>query len=704
MRRGEGDLEAMRHRGRALRARARSWSCSRRARGSRRALRSGTSAARAHGRRADRARRRRAARAGGDRGHRPAARGSARCASPTGRRSTSPSSKGRTRRRRAGDGAADGARSSELLAPDAVRPLLVDRRRLARPPRLPRAAEVDPARRRPAGGALVGFANMLLRLWESERAARGPRRLGHALRSDLPARGVRELPERARVRRRARSSSSTCCPELVAAFGLRGREGRRLRGGRLPRRGGRVRGGARRHARSWRPPTGTRSSSRASGRRSSSRCAASPSWRGSGRPRCASATASSPSRCPTSSRCAATRPTSSPARAGIGAEEGRRHPARVRLARGRARGRPVRGGGGGLAALPSNSRAGRLRSSPSPDQTPTWAEASALREWGLNRSPSGWRGRGKIGPWTPGCDARRAGRCRVPLRARARTAPTLLDLAGRRARERRRTNAPLLCYLSAARRNAARRSPTRSADRAREPSGARASSTRRGRTPRRGRRLEVLLDALRAWHEGAAGDARDRSSAATSPAYLDRLARARGADAARPRHRRLGDELRGGAARRRRAIEAAERGGFALVRPPGHHALAGPGDGLLPVRQRRDRRAPRAGRARARAGRDRRLGRPPRQRHAGDLRGDDSRPLRLAAPVAVLSGHRRARASRRRDDASTCRSRPAAGDEEYAARLRRRRSSRRCAPSSPSSCSSRPASTPTSTTRSPRCA
>ena len=32
------------------------------------------------------------------------------------------------------------------------------------------------------------------------------------------------------------------------------------------------------------------------------------------------------------------------------------------------------------------------------------------------------------------------------------------------------------------------------------------------------------------------------------------------------------------------------------------------------------------------------------------FRGDDSRPLRLAAPVAVLSGHRRAGASRRRDD------------------------------------------------------
>ena len=112
-----------------------------------------------------------------------------------------------------------------------------------------------------------------------------------------------------------------------------------------------------------------------------------------------------------------------------------------------------------------------------------------------------------------------------------------------------------------------------------------------------------------------------------------------GSTATRPR---LGDDLRGGAARRRRR----DRGGRerrlrarAAARPS---RARRPRDGLLPLQQRRGR-GPRAqARARARARRDRRLGRPPRQRHAGDLLGRPDRPLRLAAPVAVLSGHRRA--------------------------------------------------------------
>ena len=132
-------------------------------------------------------------------------------------------------------------------------------------------------------------------------------------------------------------------------------------------------------------------------------------------------------------------------------------------------------------------------------------------------------------------------------------------------------------------------------------------------------------------------------------------------------------------------IAAVDRGGFALVRPPGHHALPRPRDGLLPVRQRRRRRPLRAGRARARARRDRRLGRPPRQRHAGRSSGTTRLgALRLAAPVAVLS-----RAPAGPDDENeTTRQRAAPGRlgrRGLPARLRRAWSRRPCARSSRSS-------------------
>ena len=58
---------------------------------------------------------------------------------------------------------------------------------------------------------------------------------------------------------------------------------------------------------------------------------------------------------------------------------------------------------------------------------------------------------------------------------------------------------------------------------------------------------------------------------------------------------------------------------FSAMRPPGHHAERDPRHGLLLLQQRRDRRPARADGARRRARRDRRLGRPSRQRHAGHL-------------------------------------------------------------------------------------
>jgi hypothetical protein len=84
------------------------------------------------------------------------------------------------------------------------------------------------------------------------------------------------------------------------------------------------------------------------------------------------------------------------------------------------------------------------------------------------------------------------------------------------------------------------------------------------------------------------------------------------------------------------AIEALEAGranaAFVAIRPPGHHATADPGHGLLPAEQRgRGRRRP--GRP-GRAGRHRRLGRPPRQRDPGHLLGRPAGAVRVHPRVA----------------------------------------------------------------------
>ena len=517
---------------------------------------------------------------------------------------------------------------------DAVKPLLVDRRRLARAPRLPRAAEVDPR----CNGALVGFANMLAAALGGRAAARGARRLGHARGADLPARGVRAATRAGRVFEDVAARAAR--PAAGARRGVRASRTRRRAATRpttssAPRspfeeaRGG---DGARRDLRPRRC-----SSSRASGRRSCSRCAASRELARIGPAEVRERYGVEPAQVPDFIALRGDPSDKLPGAARRRAEEGRRRAARS-TARSRPRSRP--------AASPPRRRIlrlyrriatrGRLRPAPSPRRPDT----RRGRRRPLSRS--------ELGPER----ARRAAGEVAAEPIGARQPP-------RRSRELHPTGAAPRVAGARLRRAAATRFERRS----------RASAAPRGAT----------------------------SSAATTPrATLDRL------DAARSTCRRCSTPTRSrsetsyeaallAAGCAIEAVDARRLRARAAARPP---RAARPRDGLLPLRQRRGRRPLRAGRARARARRDRRLGRPPRQRHAGRSSGTTRRALRLAAPVAVLSRHRRARRGERDD-----RERAAAGRlgrRGLPARLRRASSSRPCARSSPSSCSSRPASTPTS--------
>ena len=154
------------------------------------------------------------------------------------------------------------------------------------------------------------------------------------------------------------------------------------------------------------------------------------------------------------------------------------------------------------------------------------------------------------------------------------------------------------------------------------------------------------------------------------------------------------------AARRRRRLRddpraARRRGQRGLLWRASLRAPCGGGsrDGLLPVRQRRDRRRSGDRRARAAAGVHPRLGRPPRQRHRRDLPRTRRRAVREHPPDAAVSGQRPAR-GRRLGRRRGLHDQPSGGAGIGRASRGWRCSSRWCcrppSRSSPSSCSSRP--------------
>ncbi len=77
---------------------------------------------------------------------------------------------------------------------------------------------------------------------------------------------------------------------------------------------------------------------------------------------------------------------------------------------------------------------------------------------------------------------------------------------------------------------------------------------------------------------------------------------------------------------------------FVAARPPGHHALADRSMGFCLINNVAVAAAALV--AAGRTGLDRRLGRPPRQRHRGPVLGRARRPVRLDPSVALLPGHR----------------------------------------------------------------
>ena len=252
-----------------------------------------------------------------------------------------------------GDRAADGADRRALRVLMSVgRPLLVvDGDSLAH-----RAYHALPKSMRSAtglpSGAIVGFANFLLRLWQSEEPRAVLVGWDCVGRAHLSQRGVPRLPGGPRLRSRAARAARPPAGARPCA-GLRGREAARIRGGRLPRRRGRPGGAARRdlsrrHLRPRLVPARQRADDRAPAGEGRLRARADRAGRGSRALRRRTRAGAGLHRAARRSLRQA------PRRARRRPEDRGLDPRRVRDAGSRARGGKILGGSGGLAPLPAN--------------------------------------------------------------------------------------------------------------------------------------------------------------------------------------------------------------------------------------------------------------------------------------------------------------------------------------------------------------
>ncbi len=194
-----------------------------------------------------------------------------------------------------------------------------------------------------------------------------------------------------------------------------------------------------------------------------------------------------------------------------------------------------------------------------------------------------------------------------------------------------------------------------------------AGRARPGRTPRAARAGRCVPGGARRRVRAAARARRERRRSRPRARRRVRRPAVRGGRGhGRRRYLRRGRLPRGRHARRRRRHRRGDRGRAGRHRPGRDAAArapcaARPADGLLPAGQRLDRRPACAVRARRRPRRGDRLGRPPRQRHAGRVLRGPVGAGRIAARVAALAVLGRRRRDGRRTGAGDDAQRAAAG-------------------------------------------